>query len=112
MTLQRDRQNHGPAPPGLSPGRRGYGAGMRAAVVILVVGIVALIAALLLVGPGAAASGPVNIPRIDAPAVDGWERGWHAALARAGRDDRPLLILFTGSDWCTGCVQLRRDVLD
>lgn len=83
---------------------------VRAAVIILVVMIVALIAALLLVRPGADRPGPVHVPRAEARAVDGWEHAWHAALARAANEGRPILADFTGSDWCPPCMQLRRDV--
>ena len=88
----------------------GYGAAMRTAVIILLLSIVALIAALLLVPrPRAASSTPI-IPRAEAAAVDGWERSWHAASARAPREGRPILALFTGSDWCPACIRLKREV--
>jgi len=83
-------------------------AGMRTAVIILVVGIIALIAALLLVRPSVTAG--QTVPRADAQPVDGWEIAWHRASDRALREGRPVLANFTGSDWCPPCMQLHRDI--
>lgn len=41
-----------------------------------------------------------------------WETDIDAALARAAEEDKAVLIDFTGSDWCTWCIKLRKDVLD
>ena len=83
---------------------------MRTAVAILVIMILALVAALLLVGPGAPAAAPVNVPRSETAARDGWEQSWHAAIARAASEQRPMLAFFTGSDWCPPCQQVKREV--
>ena len=42
----------------------------------------------------------------------GWYDDYGAALARARRENKPMLLLFTGSDWCGFCIRLRRTVLD
>lgn len=42
----------------------------------------------------------------------GWYDDYAAALARARRENKPMLLLFTGSDWCGFCIRLRRTVLD
>ena len=95
---------------GLSRAEPHYGAAMRTAVVILALSILALIAALLLV-PRPARGNTLTIPRAQAAAVDGWERSWHVAVERADASKRPILALFTGSDWCPACIRLQREVL-
>ena len=42
--------------------------------------------------------------------VSRWARK-STALARAAKEKRPVLALFTGSDWCPYCVQLEKKVL-
>ena len=46
----------------------------------------------------------------DAPR--GWTTDINAALAQAKRENKRVLILFTGSDWCNYCIRLKKDVLD
>ena len=41
----------------------------------------------------------------------GWYDDYNAAVAIAKQSHRPILLLFTGSDWCTWCKKLRKDVL-
>lgn len=41
-----------------------------------------------------------------------WMTDLDAALERAAREDKAVLIDFTGSDWCTWCIRLRKEVLD
>ncbi|MCQ2402112.1 MAG: thioredoxin family protein [Lentisphaeria bacterium] len=43
---------------------------------------------------------------------DGWFDDWNAACREAKRLDRPILVLFTGSDWCHWCKVLHKEVLD
>ena len=43
---------------------------------------------------------------------DGWFDDWNAACREAKRLDRPILVLFTGSDWCRWCKVLHKEVLD
>ncbi len=40
-----------------------------------------------------------------------WTQDYEEALAEAKESDRPLLVLFTGSDWCPPCIQIERNVL-
>jgi len=42
----------------------------------------------------------------------GWYDDYDAALRKAKEQDRPILVLFTGSDWCGFCVKLRKNALD
>lgn len=48
------------------------------------------------------------------PAVagQGWLTSYEAAMEAAGEQGKPVLILFTGSDWCTYCRLLEDKVLD
>ncbi len=43
------------------------------------------------------------------------ELNWHTDMAEATeaslKENKPLLLFFTGSDWCGWCIKLQRDVL-
>ena len=41
----------------------------------------------------------------------GWFDDWNRASAEARRTNRPILVLFTGSDWCHWCKVLHEEVL-
>lgn len=41
-----------------------------------------------------------------------WEDSYDKAEKLAKEKQKPLLIYFTGSDWCAPCVNLHKDVLD
>lgn len=41
-----------------------------------------------------------------------WQINIDAALAQARKEKKKVLVLFTGSDWCTWCKRLKKDVLD
>lgn len=41
-----------------------------------------------------------------------WEPDLDKALERAAEEKKAVLVDFTGSDWCTWCIKLRKDVLD
>lgn len=40
-----------------------------------------------------------------------WETNMHKAVAISKTTNKPLLIFFTGSDWCVWCVRLQKEVL-
>lgn len=40
----------------------------------------------------------------------GWETDWDKAKAQAKELNRPILINFTGSDWCGWCIKLEQEV--
>jgi len=44
-------------------------------------------------------------------AADGWLTSYNDALAAAERTGRPILTVFTGSDWCLHCRKLEETVL-
>lgn len=41
-----------------------------------------------------------------------WETDWSKALEKAGKSGQPVLVDFTGSDWCPGCIYLRKNIFD
>lgn len=47
-----------------------------------------------------------------APAPKGWTTDYNAALTRAAKEKKCVLVLFTGTGWCGWCVKLRKDTLD
>lgn len=47
----------------------------------------------------------------DALLQDDWETDIEVALAAAKQDGKPLLLDFTGSDWCPPCIRLEKEVL-
>ena len=52
-------------------------------------------------------------PAVVAPvyaAVD-WMTDLDAAKAKAAAENKAVLVSFTGSDWCSLCIQLKKDVL-
>lgn len=40
---------------------------------------------------------------------DGWLTSYDEALAAAAKENRPILVDFTGSDWCGWCIKLDKD---
>lgn len=47
-----------------------------------------------------------------AMAAEGWLTDLPAALQQAELEEKLVLVDFTGSDWCSACIVLRRTVLD
>lgn len=45
-------------------------------------------------------------------AADSWSTDLPTALKQAAEENKLVLVEFTGSDWCTGCIHLRRTVLE
>jgi thiol:disulfide interchange protein len=63
------------------------------------------------VAAAAEATAPVATPA--QPAVElHWLTDFAVAKAQAKAEDKPLLMYFTGSDWCTACLLLDRAVFD
>jgi protein disulfide-isomerase len=48
----------------------------------------------------------------DAGAFGDWWQDEKQAFKLAKEQDKPLLMLFTGSDWCVGCRLMKRDIFD
>lgn len=47
---------------------------------------------------------------VGAFAADGWETDYQKAKAQAKRENKYLLIDFSGSDWCGWCIKLEKEV--
>ena len=43
---------------------------------------------------------------------EGWTEDFDAARAEAKETNRPILLDFTGSDWCSFCIKLHKNVFD
>ena len=48
---------------------------------------------------------------VPASAAD-WITGFPRARKIAEQENKLILADFTGSDWCTFCIQLRKEILD
>lgn len=53
--------------------------------------------------------GLVSLPS-SSPASEGWQTDYSAALAEAGKEQKLVLLDFTGSDWCGWCMKLSKDI--
>lgn len=41
-----------------------------------------------------------------------WNTSWEKAAEQAKKTQKPILINFTGSDWCGWCIKLDKEVFD
>lgn len=39
-----------------------------------------------------------------------WESDYKDAVAHAKKDNKPLILVFAGSDWCAPCIKLDREI--
>lgn len=39
-----------------------------------------------------------------------WKENYNDALAQAETDDKPLILVFSGSDWCPPCKRLDKNI--
>ncbi len=60
--------------------------------------------------PGSAQPGPAQ-PE-PASGSETWSTDHAKAAERARASDRPLVVFFTGSDWCTWCKRLEKEVFE
>lgn len=51
------------------------------------------------------------LPFSAAAVPDGWHESYSEALAQARNSKKPLVLFFTGSDWCPSCMEMERTVL-
>lgn len=42
--------------------------------------------------------------------AEGWMTDWEAAKAKAKEEKKPILINFTGTDWCGWCIRIEKEV--
>lgn len=53
-----------------------------------------------------------QVPAAPAAAGPAWVSSLPAALAQAKASQRPVLAVFSGSDWCKPCMMLKQEVFD
>ncbi|MEC7771699.1 MAG: thioredoxin family protein [Bacteroidota bacterium] len=41
-----------------------------------------------------------------------WQENFDDALAKASAEDKPIVLVFSGSDWCAPCIRLKRHIFD
>jgi thioredoxin-related protein len=46
------------------------------------------------------------------PSPDGWMSDFDDARVLATKHQKPILLNFSGSDWCLPCIRLRKDVFE
>lgn len=39
-----------------------------------------------------------------------WEKDFDAALIQSEKEEKPILLVFSGSDWCAPCIKLDRKI--
>jgi len=39
-----------------------------------------------------------------------WTTNWDDALQMAAQDDKKIILVFSGSDWCAPCIKLEKEV--
>lgn len=39
-----------------------------------------------------------------------WVGNYSVAMANAQEEDKPIILVFSGSDWCAPCIKLDRDI--
>ena len=49
---------------------------------------------------------------VSAIAAAGWQTDFAAAQAAAKKDNKAILLDFTGSDWCGWCIKMKKESLD
>lgn len=47
-----------------------------------------------------------------AHAAEGWLTSWDEAAKQSKKTGRPILADFTGSDWCSWCIKLKKEVFN
>lgn len=41
-----------------------------------------------------------------------WQDDFAEAETLAKKEDKPIILVFSGSDWCAPCIKLKRNILD
>lgn len=41
-----------------------------------------------------------------------WQNSYADALAKANSEDKPIVLVFSGSDWCAPCIRLKKHIFD
>ncbi|MAG59027.1 MAG: hypothetical protein CMJ83_22290 [Planctomycetes bacterium] len=63
--------------------------------------------------PEALTSAPLEVPQPQTPSqASAWLTNYDTALTRSRKTGKPVLVDFTGSDWCGWCIRLKAEVFD
>lgn len=54
----------------------------------------------------------IEVQEVIEPIVINWESSYKEAINRAKKENKPLLIYFTGSDWCGPCKVLNKKLFN
>lgn len=41
-----------------------------------------------------------------------WQESFDDALIKASAEDKPIVLVFSGSDWCAPCIRLKKYIFD
>ncbi len=41
-----------------------------------------------------------------------WQNSFDDTLTKAADEDKPIVLVFSGSDWCAPCIRLKRHIFD
>ena len=41
-----------------------------------------------------------------------WQTSFDAAIRLSQQEDKPIVLVFSGSDWCAPCIRLKRNILE
>lgn len=41
-----------------------------------------------------------------------WQESFDDALIKASVEDKPIVLVFSGSDWCAPCIRLKKHIFD
>ncbi len=41
-----------------------------------------------------------------------WQSSFDEAVSLATKEDKPIVLVFSGSDWCAPCIRLKRNILE
>lgn len=41
-----------------------------------------------------------------------WQESFDDALKKANSENKPIVLVFSGSDWCAPCIRLKKSILD
>ena len=41
-----------------------------------------------------------------------WQTNFNDAVDVANKEDKPIVLVFSGSDWCAPCIRLKRNILE
>lgn len=41
-----------------------------------------------------------------------WQENFDDALTKASSENKPIVLVFSGSDWCAPCIRLKRHIFD